>query len=286
MRIRRRLPKQWRRDTNGRVVFGVIDDLVGRRLHLVQEGSVTDGQVALTVEALPGETLGEVLKLGVLDRGSAQALMLALHLFVSSCENPDALRQCNEPRRGRGYRLKELRERKRVTQVQLAGHVACSPQTIAFIETGRRHHVRMDLLRRMASFFEMTIEELEMYLGMLPRTSEGGDTERHEEGDRDTVGGVEDEDAANGLRDTFLGEGGGRKGRRKWRGTDHLKKGGVVHKRDRKSVKIGQKEPKKGKKGAILPEIDVFGQIEGMEPFLPPALRILDMDVKAKKNSE
>lgn len=260
--------------------------MAGRRLHLVQEGSVTDGQASLTVEALPGETMRDVATLGVMDKEAARALMHALHLFVSACENPDALRQCNEPRRGKGYRLKELRERKKVTQVQLAMQIGCSSQTIAFIETGRRHHIRLDVLLPMASFFDMTVEELATYLGLLPRTINGNGPNRHAENTGDNLDAVRDNEERNGTETAFAKKVAQGQKRRVWKKHTGSVKGGVVHTIDRKQAKKDQKEVKTAEKHPFLDKKDVFSPFSGDTAFLPPLLRIPERNVQAKKNSK
>lgn len=59
-----------------------------------------------------------------------------------------------------GYKLKEIREEKRMTQEELAERSDVSRATIVAIETGKTTDVKMSTLQKLASAMDTTVQEI------------------------------------------------------------------------------------------------------------------------------
>lgn len=59
-----------------------------------------------------------------------------------------------------GYKLKEVREEKRMTQEELAEKSGVSRPTIVALETGKTTDVKMSTLQKLASAMDTTVQEI------------------------------------------------------------------------------------------------------------------------------
>lgn len=59
-----------------------------------------------------------------------------------------------------GYKLKEVREEKRMTQEELAEKSGVSRPTIVALETGKTTDVKMSTLQKLASAMDTTVQDI------------------------------------------------------------------------------------------------------------------------------
>lgn len=59
-----------------------------------------------------------------------------------------------------GYKVKETREEKRMTQEELAEKSGVSRATIIALETGKTTDVKMSTLQKLASAMDTTVQEI------------------------------------------------------------------------------------------------------------------------------
>ena len=59
-----------------------------------------------------------------------------------------------------GYKIKEAREEKRLTQEELAEKSGVSRPTIVALESGKAEDVKISTLQKLAAAMDMTVQEL------------------------------------------------------------------------------------------------------------------------------
>ena len=59
-----------------------------------------------------------------------------------------------------GYKIKEARENKRLSQEELAKRSGVSRTTIVFLENGKTEDVKISTLQKLASALGMTVQEI------------------------------------------------------------------------------------------------------------------------------